>query len=189
MHSNYKKLFKTLLKLLFIILVLLFLGYILFIEFIYPRTHFDIIKKEASNNYIDPYLVLSVIKTESGFDTLATSNKKAKGLMQIMDSTANDVIKKINLIDNIDNLDLYDINTNISIGCKYLSYLINHYNGNYYLAICAYNAGMGNVDRWIENGYIDRHLENYIDINVPFNETKKYLKKVIDTYKIYRFLY
>ena len=189
MQTKIKKTIKTLFNFLLILLIILFVSYILFREFIYPRMHFDIINEEAKKNNIDPYLILSIIRTESKFNTLATSYKEAKGLMQIMDATANEVMKKANLINNIDTLDLYDVNTNISIGCKYLSYLINHYNGNYYLAICAYNAGMGNVDRWIAQEIIPSNLDYYIDTGIPYDETRNYLKKVVKTYEIYRKLY
>ncbi len=189
MQSKIIKTFKRLIKFLIISLFILLTLVILARELVYPRLHFDIIKEEASKNNIDPYLILSVIRTESKFNSFATSNKRAKGLMQLVDSTANEVIKKANIVSNIDNLDLYDVNTNISIGCKYLAYLINHYNGNYYLAICAYNAGMGNVDRWIEQGILSNNLDYHINANIPFNETRNYLEKVINTYNIYRKLY
>ena len=57
------------------------------------------------------------------------------------------------------------------------------------MAVCAYNAGMGNVDKWIEQGIVDKNLSEYINVNIPFNETKKYLRKVISSYKLYRLLY
>ena len=79
----------------------------------YPLNHFDIVKEEASKNNIDPYLVMAIIKTESGFNKEATSNKKAKGLMQIIDTTANDVNSQINVVDNV-NENLYDEKVNIA---------------------------------------------------------------------------
>ena len=154
----------------------------------YPLTHFEIVKTEASKNNIDPYLVMAIIKTESGFKNEATSNKEAKGLMQIMDTTAHDVNSEIKVVDDVNN-NLYDENVNIALGCKYFSNLINKYNGNLYIAICAYNAGMGNVDKWIQQGNIDKNLNKYKNINLPFKETENYLRKVIVRYKVYRILY
>ena len=151
--------------------------------------HFDIIKEESAKNNLDPYLVLAVIRTESKFNKLATSSKEAKGLMQIMDSTANELNRSLNLVENEDTLNLYDEVTNISLGCKYLSNLINKYKGNYYLAICAYNAGMGNVDKWISQGIIYYDLESHKNVDLPFSETSDYLYEVISSYKIYRRLY
>ena len=131
---------------------------------------------------------MAIIKTESGFNNEATSKKEARGLMQIMDNTASDINSEINVVDNV-NGNLYDENVNIALGCKYFSNLVNKYNGNYYIAICAYNAGMGNVDKWIEHGIVDKNLNNYKDISLPFTETENYLKKVIVRYKMYRLLY
>ncbi len=153
-------------------------------NYIFPLKYFDIIKEEAINNNIDPYLILAIIKVESNFDKNITSVKEAKGLMQIMDKTANDVLKN-----SSEELDLYNEYLNIEIGCKYFRSLISRYNGNYYLAICAYNAGLGKVDKWIQTGLIDYRLESYKNNNIPYKETKNYLKKVILSYNIYRFLY
>lgn len=156
--------------------------------FVYPLTHFSIVKEAASENSLDPYLILAIIKTESGFNENAKSNKDAKGLMQMLDSTANEVNDNINIVDSVDD-NIYDADVNIKLGCKYFSNLVKRYDGNYYLAICAYNAGMGNVDKWLENGYIDKNLDEYKNVNLPFEETSKYLEKVISSYKIYVKLY
>ena len=155
--------------------------------FVFPLKHFDIIKEEAAKNNIDPYLVLAIIKAESGFDKDVTSSKQARGLMQIMDSTA----KEMNEDGNIDlnSESIYDENINIALGCKYFSTLIKRYNGNYYLAIASYNAGMGNVDKWLKEGLVEEKLDDIANNNIPFPETKNYLKKVINYYKIYRTLY
>ena len=156
--------------------------------FVYPLTHFSIVKEAASENSLDPYLILAIIKTESGFNENAKSNKDAKGLMQMLDSTANEVNDNINIVDSVDD-NIYDADVNIKLGCKYFSNLVKRYDGNYYLAICAYNAGMGNVDKWLENGYIEKNLDEYTNVNLPFEETSKYLEKVISSYKIYVKLY
>lgn len=156
--------------------------------FVYPLTHFSIVKEAASENSLDPYLILAIIKTESGFNENAKSNKDAKGLMQMLDSTANEVNDNINIVDSVDD-NIYDADVNIKLGCKYFSNLVKRYDGNYYLAICAYNAGMGNVDKWLENGYIEKNLDEYKNVNLPFEETSKYLEKVISSYKIYVKLY
>lgn len=159
-----------------------------FKTFVYPLTHFSIVKEAASENSLDPYLILAIIKTESGFNENAKSNKDAKGLMQMLDSTANEVNDNINIVDSVDD-NIYDADVNIKLGCKYFSNLVKRYDGNYYLAICAYNAGMGNVDKWLENGYIEKNLDEYKNVNLPFEETSKYLEKVISSYKIYVKLY
>lgn len=183
--------FKILKKILtiLVIAIMIFSGVFLVLRlYVFPRKHFDIIKEEASKNNIDPYLVLAVIKTESGFNSLATSKKHAKGLMQIMDTTAEDINNNANVVEDLENANLYDEDVNIALGCSYLKSLIDKYDGNYYIAICAYNAGMGNVNKWLNDGLIEKTLDS-ADISLPFEETSNYLKKVITNYKIYRKLY
>lgn len=184
--NNHKVITKFLMFFLIAIIVFVAICYIAK-QFLYPLKYFDIVKEEAAKNNVDPYLVMAVIKTESNFNKHAVSSKDAKGLMQIMDSTAEDIKSKMNV--NIDITDIYDENVNISLGCKYISSLIEKYGGNYYLAVCAYNAGMGNVDKWIEQGIITNNLSEYRNVNIPFSQTKDYLYKVIKSYKMYRVLY
>lgn len=82
---------------------------------------------------------------------------------------------------------LYDPDKNIMLGTKYFSNLIKQYEGNYMLAITAYNAGIGNVKRWIEKGTIK---EDGSDVeNIPFKETNTYVRKIVRNYKIYKELY
>lgn len=184
---------KKILYVLLICMIVSFIGLKLIKTFVYPIRYFDIIKEEAVNNNIDPYLILSIIKTESSFNADATSNKNAKGLMQMIDSTAEEVNNNINLSDDIEEsnsyIDIYDANTNIALGCNYFASLVKRYDGNYYLAICAYNAGLGNVDKWIADGTISPKLDDYENTSIPFKETENYLKRVITTYKMYKILY
>lgn len=182
------KIIKKILIVIAILLIFALATIFVLKSYVYPRKHFDVIKEEAAKNNIDPYLVLAVIKTESGFNKLATSKKEAKGLMQIMDTTAQDINNNANIVDNIEDTNLYDENINIALGCNYLKSLIDKYEGNYYIAICAYNAGMGNVNKWLNDGIISKDL-NTSNINLPFEETNKYLNKVIKNYTIYRKLY
>ena len=102
--------------------------------------------------------------------------------------------RKIDLVNMILNCNMQPLLTddekiNIALGTKYLSTLVKKYNGNYYLAIVAYNAGMGNVDKWLEEGIIDTNLKEYKNVDIPFSQTKDYLYKVINSYKTYRILY
>ena len=87
----------------------------------------------------------------------------------------------------IEEVDLKNPEKNIQIGVKYFQKLVSYYNGNYYLAITAYNAGIGTVSRWIENGIIKEDGSNIE--KVPYKETNNYVRKVLKNYKVYGELY
>ena len=180
-YNNRKVILKLFIIVIIILLVLFLVGYLLVKKIVYPLNHFDIVKKEAANKGLDPYLVMAIIKTESGFKKDATSNKEAKGLMQIMDSTAKEIAQKNNI--ELTNENILDPEINIEIGTIYLSQLIEKYN-SVELAIAAYNAGHGNVDKWISQ---DTLKEDGTDAeNIPFKETNMYVRKVMRDWKIYK---
>lgn len=178
---------KIILKTLIIIIISCVILYFYSKTFIYKTTYIEYIEKSCSGSSIDPYLVLSIIRVESGFNPNAISSKNAKGLMQIQDNTYSDVSDMFSGV--YDNIDPYEPETNIKVGIAYFKKLVNKYNGNYYIALLAYNAGMGNVNSWLSKGIISKDLDEYIVPDIPFKETREYLKKVISTYNIYKFLY
>ena len=71
----------------------------------------------------------------------------------------------------------------IRLGTNYISTLLKYYNNNLYLALSAYNAGIGNVNKWIENGIIQKDGSDIE--NIPFKETENYVRKIQRDYKIY----
>jgi len=174
-----------------IITLLIILIYIVYMvickQYIYPTKYSKYVIETAKDNNIDPYLIFAIIKQESKFDNRACSNRNAKGLMQILDSTANEIAEEINNIDK-NNLDLFDAKTNIYIGAKYFRTLVDRYDGNIKLAICAYNAGLGNVDKWKLSE--DIYFASEVSIsNIPFEETKMYLVNILEYYDKYVELY
>lgn len=147
----------------------------------YPIKYEHFVDTYSSKYSLDKYLVLSVIRTESRFDVYAVSSVKAKGLMQITDETGTECARKIGIDGYTDDM-LFDPETNIQIGCYYLSRLIKHY-GDTDIALAAYNGGPGNVDKWIKE-------QNGIDVeNIPFPETRQYVKKVNEAYRMYKSIY
>ena len=175
-------------SLIIIFLILVVCGFIGIKTYVYPLEYKDEVLEYSKKYNLDPYLVFAVINAESGFDKHATSSKNAKGLMQITESTAKEVNEITNSVDSLNEENIYNEDINIELGCQYLASLISRYNGNYYLAICSYNAGIGNVDKWISQGQISQDL-NTTDVELPFKETTKYLKKVIHNYKMYKVIY
>jgi len=155
------------------------------LTYLYPLKYIDIVKTNCEKYNIDPLLIVAVIKAESNFDDKATSKKSAKGLMQVRDDTALWCAEKMNI--NLNTENLYDGETNIKIGTWYFDYLINHFNGNLDVCLAAYNAGMGNVTKWLDN---NNYSSDGVNLShIPFGETKKYINKVKNNYKIYKFLY
>ncbi len=150
-------------------------------KMLYPLRYTELVEKYADQNNLDPYLVYGVIKAESNFIHDAHSGV-ARGLMQITDSTAEWIAGKMGLKDFEPAL-LDDPAWNIQMGCYYLRYLLDYY-GDRELALAAYNAGMGNVDRWLADEAHSADGET-LD-NIPFGETREYVKRVEKYTKIYR---
>ena len=151
---------------------------------VYKLEYTEYVKKYANEYNVDEYLIYAIIKAESNFEPNAESHRGAKGLMQLMYSTAEDISKRIGIELNEENILEPDIN--IKLGTKYISMLIQKYN-NINLALAAYNAGSGNVDGWIEKGTLK---SDGSDIeNVPFTETNNYVRKILRDYEIYKNMY
>jgi soluble lytic murein transglycosylase len=183
------KIITKILVIAFIILILLFLVLKLediILRKVYPLKYSEYVEKYASEEELDPLLIYAIIKAESNFETNITSSSGAMGLMQLMDSTAREVTQKIGIAYPTKEI-LYDPETNILIGIKYYSMLIEKYDGNMLLALTSYNAGIGNVDKWIQAGTIKKDGSDIE--NIPFKETNNYVRKILRDYKIYQELY
>lgn len=152
----------------------------------YPKEYSEYVYKYSEENNIDPLLTFAIIKAESNFNPEATSNSNAIGLMQVLETTAKEVMQN-KTEENFSKEILFNAEDNIKIGTTYFAYLLDKYNGNIALALTAYNAGIGKVDNWIENGIIK---EDGSDIeNIPYKETNNYVRKILRDYKIYKRLY
>ena len=153
-------------------------------KIIYKKDYKEYVQKYAQEYNVDENLIYALIKAESNFNANAQSSKGAIGLMQLMETTAQDVCKRMDL--NISNNELkeklLEPEININIGTKYLSILIQQY-GNVEIAITAYNAGIGTVDNWIEKDIIKADGSNVEKI--PYKETNNYVRKILRDYKIY----
>lgn len=150
--------------------------FVLFNFILYPKKFKNNVVFYSEKYDLEISLVYSIIKTESNFNKNAVSPSGAKGLMQLIPSTAKWIADKLNL-DYFDEM-LFDPEINIQFGCFYLNYLYQKFN-NREVVICAYNAGETVIKNWIdENG-------NLIEDKISYAETKNYLKKVKNYYRIY----
>ena len=172
--------------LILILLFKIFNVYTLIKKQVYKQEYAEYVNKYAEINEIDPMWIFAIIKVESNFNANATSGSGAKGLMQLMDTTAVDIAKELN-ITNFESSMLYDPEINIMLGTRYFDKLLAKYNENYYLAIAAYNGGIGNVDNWLEKGIINKDGSNIE--NIPYKETNMYVRKTVKAYTIYNELY
>ena len=166
-----------------ILVICAFEIYSYMLRVMYPKNYADYVSKYSQEYGIDEKWIFALIKAESNFDPNSVSQSGAVGLMQLMETTAEEVANDI----GIENIDLKEPECNIRIGTKYFTDLIKYYNGNYNLAIVAYNAGIGTVAKWISNGVIK---EDGSDIeNIPYKETNNYIRKVLKNYRTYEELY
>ena len=155
------------------------------LKYLYPIKFEEEVYKYSEELDIDPMLTFAIIKTESNFKEQVVSRSGAIGIMQLMESTAKEQAKKLDI--KYSKEILYDAEINLKIGLNYFNTLLDYYNQNYILAFAAYNAGLGNVEKWIANGTIKNDGSDIE--NIPFKETNMYVRKIIKNYEIYKKLY
>ncbi len=155
---------------------------------LYPRTYAQQVEQQAQGAGLDPNLVFAVIRQESGFDAGAISRAGAMGLMQIMPDTFSWLQTKLDEEDGrvYTEEDLLDPEVNIRFGCLLLSLLTDRY-ADLRTALAAYNAGMGNVDNWLQDSAYSSDGRTLSDI--PIAETREYTEKVLRNYQEYQALY
>ena len=177
-----------------IIITSLLLAVLIYIAFFWsnsaikkrlPIKYEEYVTKYSMEYNIDKYLVYSVICAESGFDKDAQSRVGAKGLMQLMPETASWLNDKYKL--NLDTENLFDAQTNIRLGCCYLSYLMGRFDNEVLLVLAAYNGGEGNVKKWLNDDKYSKDGKTLYYI--PYEETRNYVKKVSTYFKLYKDIY
>jgi soluble lytic murein transglycosylase len=143
----------------------------------YPLEYESIVRGHAENYDLDAALIAAVIDRESGFDPDAVSGSGAIGLMQLLPDTAKGIALNTGGA-QFRVADLYDPEINVRYGSFYLSRLLRKYDGDLDLALAAYHAGQGNVDKWIASGE-----------GIGFAETREYVSDVLALQKRYRKAY
>jgi soluble lytic murein transglycosylase len=143
---------------------------------------------EPLNNSAELAAVYSVARQESEFAGAAASGAGAKGLMQILPSTARDTAQRMGVPYDLARLTA-DTAYNTKLGAAYLGQLLNDQGGSYIMALAAYNAGAGRVQQWID-AYGDPRAANVDPIDwvesIPFDETRDYVQRVTENLGVYR---
>lgn len=172
--------------LLFLSVLVLMAGSRWFGRLLYPFPYQEVIVREANLRHLDPFLVAAVVKAESNFQPKARSVVGARGLMQIMPGTSAWIAKQLGL-KSFEVEDLDEPVTNVRLGCWYLASLFKEFNGDPVRVLAAYNGGRGNVRQWLKE---NRWSGSKATIEqIPFDETRKYVSKVLKYQEIYRNLY
>lgn len=164
-----------------ILIVILIIGInSLIMKVLYKKEYSEYVIKYSQEYGVEENLIYALIKAESNFNASAVSSKGAQGLMQLMYSTAEEVASKNGIELTANNILQPEVN--INIGTKYISILLEKYKC-IEVAIAAYNAGIGNVDKWIDTGVIKADGSDIE--NIPFKETNTYVRKIMRDYRIY----
>jgi soluble lytic murein transglycosylase len=151
----------------------------------YPAYYHELVVEQATKYGYDPLLQLSLIRQESLFDANALSVANAKGLAQVIPSTAVYIAEELNW-ENFEDRDLYRPYVGIAFGAFYLDEQLRIFNGNKAAALAAYNAGPGYTQGWVRlsGGDIDALVAT-----ITFEETRRYIQRIYSNYNIYRELY
>jgi soluble lytic murein transglycosylase len=152
----------------------------------YPLGMMDRITKLMSSDRLNPYLVASIIREESMYDPKAISMAGAVGLMQVMPETGRWIARQLGL-KGFEPDQLFDQDLNIKLGSWYLAHLFEQFKGNVVFTVAAYNAGPEAVAEWIQRGDF-QDMDEFIE-QIPFSETRLYVKKVLRSYYEYQFIH
>ena len=155
-------------------------------KYLYPLPYEGLIYRNAMQQDVSPYLVAGVILAESKFIHQARSPKGATGLMQVMPETAQWIAEQMN-DGEYSSEDLNDPQINIRLGTWYLASLKKEFSANEVLMLAAYNGGRGNVKQWMNKYGWDMEFADTKQI--PFQETRDYVGKVLKYKKRYQELY
>lgn len=168
-----------------ILLLCLFLLVIVILQLLFTlarpeRNYLELVCAASREFEVPVSLVLAVIRTESNFRKNSVSEAGAMGLMQLLPETFLFLAEE-KLEEKVATSDLFDPSVNIRYGTYYLSYLYDRF-GDWQTALAAYNAGEGHVAEWLEDPALS---QNGTLTNIPFAETKEYVKKVSKAYARY----
>jgi len=153
---------------------------------LYPQAFWPEVSQLAQTRGLNPYLVLSLIRQESAFNPAAVSSAGARGLMQLMPATAQELLAKLKLPQE-SAAQLHDPQLSITLGTHYFAGLMQRYQGNLVLALAGYNAGPARASRWREQ-WSGLPTDEFIE-RIPLDETRTYVKLILRNLMMYERLY
>jgi soluble lytic murein transglycosylase len=158
-------------------------------ELLFPRPYWEDLKKQAAAAKVDPYLVAGLIRQESEFDPRARSRSNARGLMQLLPSTARMMARQVPdpKARNYRLASLYVPDINLVYGTFYLRKVLDQFDETPEYALAGYNAGENRVVEWLREGPFEEPAE-FVE-NIPFTETREYVQAVLRNAALYRELY
>ncbi len=155
----------------------------------HPFTYRELVEREAYQNNLHPAFVAAIIFNESSFNPGAESNRGARGLMQMMEDTAVWVYDQIGHGTGYSFDLMYDAETNVEYGCWYLNYLSGKFGGDPVLVAAAFHSGQTNVLNWLSDKTVSADQRTIPLDKMPDGNTKEYVRKVLNSFAIYRRLY
>ena len=150
---------------------------------LFPEPWWDTIKEESAKNGLDPYLVASLIRQESEFNSSSISYANAYGLMQVEPSAGRSLARQEG-VSGFQTQQLLNPELNIRLGTRYLKQLLDRFGGVQEYALAAYNAGESRVVDWQSAGPY-RGLDEFVE-SIPFTQTREYVQAILRNEEIYR---
>lgn len=155
-------------------------------ENLFPRPYWAELKKNATLNELDPFLVASLIRQESEFNPGAISRADALGLMQLLPKTGKKVAHEMK-VRNFSPNGLLSPPLNLQLGTRYFRDMVDHFGGRVEYALAAYNAGPDRVQSWLAQGNY-RDIAEFVE-SIPFTETREYVQAIMRNAAIYKKIY
>ena len=146
----------------------------------------DLVIPLAQEYGFHPLLLFSLIRQESLFEGFVRSSAGARGLMQIIPRTGEEIAANLGWPENYTDDDLYRPQVSLRLGIDYLNRQRKNFDGDLYAALAAYNGGPGNTRSWVQLAKDDPDL--FMEV-IPFAETRNYIRRIYENFMIYRFLY
>ncbi len=153
----------------------------------YPQAYWGLVTNLSKEVGVDPYLILSVARQESTYRPALTSSAGAKGVMQVMPSTAKWLVDNDPRLTPELHADLTNPAHSLRLGAFYLRQMLDRYDGNVIYALAAYNGGPGNCDKWRRN-FRGTSQADFVEA-IAFTETRNYVKRVLSNYMTYHSIY